>query len=53
MEKDLSHNEQILIVDKFKTIFSYITYLSDGKNDGKNLSELISSTRKNVYTKMK
>lgn len=52
MESDLSANEKMLIVDKFKTIFSYIVYLSDGKNDGTNLSALISS-RKNAYKNMK
>lgn len=48
----LSPDEKIFIVDKFKTIFSYITYLSDGKNDGQNLAALIAG-RKEVYTKMK
>ena len=40
---DLSSEEIMLIVDKFKTIFSYITYLSDEKSDGTNLSALIST----------
>lgn len=48
---DLSVNERILIVDKFKTIFSYITYLSDGKADGSNLSALI-TRRWSIYTSM-
>lgn len=39
---DLTANEKMLIVDKFKTIFSYITYLTDGKYDGANLATLIS-----------
>ena len=52
MESNLSYNEKIFIVDKFKTIFSYITYLSDGKQDGQNLSALISQ-RRDIYTKMK
>ncbi|MEI6118269.1 MAG: hypothetical protein WCP92_03325 [bacterium] len=38
MEGTLTAAEKMLIVDKFKTIFSYITYLTDGKADGTNLS---------------
>ncbi len=49
---DLTPNEKMLIVDKFKTIFSYVIELTDGKNDGKKLSSLI-SVRKLTYTTMK
>jgi hypothetical protein len=44
-KEDLSADEKTLIVDKFKTIFSYITYLTDGKADGTNLSVLINAFR--------
>ena len=52
IESTLSKNEKMLIVDKFKTIFSYITILTDGMNDWANLSTLI-SWRKNIYKTMK
>lgn len=52
MESNLSYDEKIFIVDKFKTIFSYITYLSNGKKDGQNLSALIINKRKNAYTRI-
>jgi hypothetical protein len=48
---DLTPNEKMLIVDKFKTIFSYVLELTDGTNDGKKLSSLI-SVRKLTYTTM-
>ena len=49
---DLTPNEKMLIVDKFKTIFSYIIELTDGKNDGQKLYALITTTRKSAYTKI-
>ena len=52
-KKDLLDNEKMLIVDKFKTIFSYMTYLTNGKDDVKNLNDLINDHRKDTYTGMK
>lgn len=49
---DLSSLDKIYIVDKFKTIFSYITCLTDGKHDGSDLVENV-GWRWLVYTKMK
>lgn len=51
-KEDLSADEKTLIVDKFKTIFSYITYLTDGKADGTNLSVLINAFRWIEYKKL-
>jgi len=48
---DLSANEKMLIVDKFKTIFSYITILTNGKWDWQDLNKLIEK-RKNIYQTM-
>ncbi len=52
MEGTLTAAEKMLIVDKFKTIFSYITYLTDGKADGTNLSTEI-KRRWKIYQTMK
>jgi hypothetical protein len=51
MDSDLTANEKMLIVDKFKTIFSYVLTLSDGKYDGANLAVEIGK-RNTQYTKM-
>jgi len=51
-KKDLSADEKMIIVDKFKTIFSYLTYLTNGKNDGNDLNALINNHRKDTYKKM-
>jgi len=48
----LSAIEKILIVDKFKTIFSYILNLTDGKEDGQNLAAL-ADHRGSTYKTMK
>lgn len=45
-----SWDEKIFIVDKFKTIFSYITHLTDGQNDGQNLQKIINT--RSTYKKM-
>ena len=48
---EISREEKTLIVDKFKTIFSYDIYLSDGRNDGSNLATLIGE-RKDTYKRI-
>ncbi|MEI6672240.1 MAG: hypothetical protein WCL02_02525 [bacterium] len=49
---DLSADEKRFIVDKFKTIFSYITEITDGKNGGAVLEWLVKD-RGNKYTQVK
>ena len=51
IDNTTSNEQKILIVDKFKTIFSYITNLTDGNADGTNLKNIISH-RDNLYTGM-
>ena len=49
---DLTANERMLIVDKFKTIFSYLIYLSNGKLDGADLADLINNHRWTRYKRI-
>ncbi len=47
----LTDADRAFIVDKFKAIFSYIIYLTDGINDGANLTATVNG-RKDIYKKM-
>jgi len=38
MDGTLTDEEKMLIVDKFKTMISYVTWLTDGTADGANLN---------------
>jgi len=51
-DSSLSNEEKVMIVDRFKAIFSYHIVLSDGKNDGDYLKSLISN-RHEEYKKLK
>ena len=53
IESTLSKNEKMLIVDKFKTIFSYVVELTNWTNDGANLERKITYERWSVYKTMK
>lgn len=50
-KKDLKPSEKMLIVDRFKAIFSFVLPLTNGKDNGKYLSTLIDGTdgRGSVY----
>ncbi len=51
-DSSLSNEEKVMIVDRFKAIFSYHIVLSDGKNDGDYLKSLISN-RYEEYKKLR